>query len=231
MVKTMIGMPRKTVILTVMLAALTLANCTSKQVTKGERFPHMYVEVPASILILPPTNESAVADAKIYYVTTIQECLSDWGYYIFPYEISSDILKSWGIYDSDLTKDMPLAKFHEHFGADAVLFTTIEKWDVSYLVIASNLTIAIDCKLMSTKTNRQLWKYNGTIVIDLSGRVRIGPVGLLVKTVVGAVKIAIGDYVPYVKQVNYSFLWSLPFGKYHQQYLGDQGLRFSDQAP
>ena len=119
-----------------LLTGLMMAACAPKQVTKGEKFPQMYTETPASILILPPINESTAANAKTYYATTIQECMSYWGYYVLPYEITSDILKMEGIYDTELIKGIPLAKFREYFGADAALFTTIKKWDVSYDVIA-----------------------------------------------------------------------------------------------
>ncbi|MCF7972160.1 MAG: DUF799 domain-containing protein [Methylococcaceae bacterium] len=46
-----------------------------------------------------------------------------------------------GIYDAELLKDIPLGKFREYFGADAVLFTTIKKWDLSYIVIASTFVL------------------------------------------------------------------------------------------
>lgn len=227
----MIGIPRKSALLyVVLLASLTLAACVPKQVTKGEKFPQIYTEAPASILILPPMNESTAANAKTYYGTTIQECLSYWGYYVFPYEITSDILKMEGIYDSELIKGMPLPKFREYFGADAVLFTTIKKWDVSYVVIASTLTVSIDCELKSTKTDQLLWKYNGTVVVDLSGGNTGGGIaGLVAKAIVAAASTAMADYVPYAKQANYRAFSSLPYGKYHEQYQMDQSMAFMEQ--
>ena len=149
---------------------LFLDGCTPAR-TKGKEFPIMYEELPKSILLLPPMNQSTAADAKEYYSTTIQEPFSFSGYYTLPYEITSDILRQEGIYDTELLKDIPLDKFKEYFGADAVLFTTIKKWNLSYLIIASSLTISIDAKLKSTISGRVLWKYNATVVIDLSPRV------------------------------------------------------------
>jgi hypothetical protein len=214
-----------------MMAVLLTASCAPKQITKGEKFPQMYTEAPACILILPPMNESTAADAKSYYGTTIQECMSYWGYYTLPYEITSDILKMEGIYDTELIKGIPLAKFREYFGADAVLFTTIKKWDVAYIVIASNLTVSIDCELMSTKTDQQLWKYNGTVVVDLSGgHTGGGLAGLIAKAIIAAAQTAMADYVPYAKQANYRSFFSLPFGKYHPQYQTDQSMSFFDQT-
>ena len=200
--------------------------------TKGSEFPLMYLENPASILILPPMNESTAAEAKEYYSTTIQEPLALSGYYTFPYPITMDILKIEGIYDTELLVNMPLAKFKEHFGADAVLFTTIKKWDLSYIVLASKLTVSVECKLKSTTSDRTLWKYTGTVVVDLSGGKTGGGLGgLIAKVIVTAVSSAMADYVPYARKANYLALSSMPYGKYHPQNNKDQKIRFIDQTP
>lgn len=205
--------------------------CAPKMVTKGDKFPAIYEESPSSILILPPMNESTAADAKEYYATTIEEPLSFWGYYVFPYELTSEILKLEGIYDAELLNNLPLQKFGEYFGTDAVLFTTIKKWDLSYLVLAANLTISVDCELKSTKSSATLWRYNGTVVVDLSGSNNSGGglAGLLVKAIVTAVQSAMADYVPHARRANYIALSSLPYGKYHSLYKKDQAQQFVDQ--
>ncbi len=223
---------RITLVLITTILSMALCSCAPKTITKGEEFPLMYEETPHTILILPPINESTAADAKEYYATTVQEVLTYWGYYVFPYEITSDILKMEGIYDSELIRDTPLAKFQEYFGADAVLFTTIKEWDITYVVLASSLTVSIDQELTSTKTDQTLWSYNGTVTVDLSGgNTGGGLAGLIVKAVIAAASTAAADYVPYAKQANYRALTSFPFGKYHPQYLADQSMIFIDQTP
>ena len=214
------------------LAILLLSACAPKMSTKLAEFPMMYEERPASILILPPINESTAADAKEYYSTTIQEPLAFAGYYTFPYPITSEILKMEGIYDTELLVNLPLSKFKEYFGADAVLFTTIKKWDLSYMILASTLTVSIDCKLKSTTSNQILWKYTGTVVVDLSGgNAGGGLAGLIVKVVVAAVQSAVADYAPYARQANYRALSSMPYGKYHSEHNKDQQVQFVDQTP
>ena len=214
------------------LAILLLSACAPKMSTKLAEFPMMYEERPASVLILPPINESTAADAKEYYSTTIQEPLAFAGYYTFPYPITSEILKMEGIYDTELLVNLPLSKFKEYFGADAVLFTTIKKWDLSYMILASTLTVSIDCKLKSTTSNQILWKYTGTVVVDLSGgNAGGGLAGLIVKVVVAAVQSAVADYAPYARQANYRALSSMPYGKYHSEHNKDQQVQFVDQTP
>ena len=221
---------RRLAILVLASLALATFGC-AKQVTKLEKFPAMYEEMPASILVLPPMNESTAADAKEYYTTTIQEPLAESGFYTFPVPVTIEILQSQGIYDTEMLYNLPLNKFREYFGADAVLFTTIKKWDIIYLVIAGNLTVSFDSEIKSTKTNRSLWKYNGTVAVDLSGGGGADPVSLIVKAVVTAVNCAMADYVPYAKVANYMSFSAMPFGKYHPRHLQDQNDKIIDQEP
>jgi len=222
--------------LAVVIAASTMVfGCatTRQMTTKGEEFPLMYEETPVSILIMPPLNESTAADAKGYYATTVQEVVSYWGYYVFPYEITTDILKMEGIYDAELIRNVSLTKFREYFGADAVLFTTIKKWDLSYMILAATLTVSIEAELKSTKTDQVLWHYTGTVVVDLSGGQSGGGglAGLIAAAIVTAASSAMADYVPYARQANVRALSTLPFGKYHPQHMSDQSMQFLDQSP
>lgn len=219
-------------LITSLFISVFIVSCGPAMISKGEKYPLMYDRDPLSILILPPMNQSTAADAKEYYSTTIQEPLSYHGYYVFPYEISSELLKIEGIYDTELLRHTPLIKFKEYFGADAVLFTTIKKWDLSYMVLASNLTVSIDAELKSTETDQILWQYNGTVVVDLSGGNTGGGIaGLVAKAIITAVSTAIVDYVPHARTANYKALSSLPFGKYHPQHKKDQKQKFVDQTP
>ena len=195
---------------------LFFSGCAPAMVTKAAKFPLMYEENPQSILVLPPINRSTAADAKEYYSTTIQEPLSLSGFYTFPYEVTSEILQKEGIYDSELLYNMPLSKFQEYFGADAVLFTTINKWDMSYLVLAAGLTVEITCEIKSTKSDQTLWKYTGSVYADLSGGDTGGSLaGLIAKVIITAINSALADYVPYAKLANGIALASIPTGPYH----------------
>ncbi len=214
-------------------ALFYFSGCAGHQVvTKSEEFPGMYEEKPKSLLVMPPMNESTAADAKDYYATTIEIPLAFHGFYVFPYEITSDVLKQQGIYDAELLYNMPLNKFYDYFGADAVLFTRIKKWDVAYLVIASSLTVSIDAEIRSTRTSRVLWKYNGTVVVDLSGGNSSGGLGgLIFDAIATAINTAAADYTTYAKQANGRFIGSMPYGYYHPEYLKDQGVEIVDQTP
>jgi hypothetical protein len=215
------------------IAFLTLTGCAVPQTTKLAEFPKMYEENPHSILILPPINESTDAEAKDYYSTTIPIPVIFHGYYVFPYELTSEILKQEGIYDSELLRDLPLAKFREYFGADAVLFTTIKKWDLQYIVISSSLTVSIECEMKSTHSSETLWNYNGTVVVDLSGQNNGGGglAGLIIQMAVTAANSAAADYVKHAHVANRMAMAALPYGQYHPQYGLDKDQVIVDQTP
>lgn len=218
--------------LVVAVSILFLTGCGPAMATKGAEFPKMYEQQPRSILILPPMNESTDAEAKDYYMTTTEMPFALMGYYTFPTEMVSDIMKQEGVYDSETLYNMPLNKFYDYFGADTVLFTRIKKWDLSYMVIAAKLTIQIEAKIMSTKTSEELWTYVGTVVVDLGGGNSGGGLGgLIASAIATAINSAAADYVQHAHTANRRIISTLPVGPYHQLYMKDQGMQFIDQTP
>lgn len=215
-----------------LLMSFFIAGCAPKYVTKAEAFPKMYEELPRSVLALPPMNESTDAEAKDYYMTTVEAPLALSGYYVFPMEMVSDIMKQEGVYDTEQLYQLPLNKFHDYFGADAVLYTRIKKWDVIYVVLASSLTVSIEAEIVSTKTSEQLWKHSAVVTVDLSGGDTGGGLaGLVLKAVIAAVNTASADYVQYARVANVRLYSTLPAGPYHEMYLKDQGFQLPEQTP
>lgn len=211
--------------------ALFTSGCGPKMITKGEKFPKMYDQQPRSLLILPPMNESTDAEAKDYYMTTVEVPFALSGYYVLPVEMVGDILKQEGIQSTELLYNLPLDKLHEYFGADAVLYTRIKKWDVSYMVIASSLTVSIESEIVSSKTSEKLWNYTGTVVVDLSGGDTGGGIaGLVAKVVIAAINTASADYVKYARIANERLIYTLPVGPYHEMHIKDQSIQFIDQT-
>lgn len=213
--------------ITVVVLGFILSGCATapKVLTKGDVYPKMYDEQPRSLLILPPMNESTDAEAKDYYMTTSEMPFALMGYYTFPTEMVSDIMKQEGVYDTELLYNLPMSKFAEYFGADAVLLTKIRKWDVSYMVVASNLTVSISAKIVSTKTSEVLWAHAGTVKVDLSGGNSGGGIaGLIVNAVATAIKTAAADYVTYAHKANARLIYTLPVGPYNEMYMQDQSM-------
>jgi hypothetical protein len=206
---------------------ILLSACGPTYTTKKDAFPDMYNEHPLTILVLPPINMTTAADAKEYYMTTVAEPLSFAGYYIYPIEVTTDILKAEGLYDTELITNLPPQKFKQYFGADAVMYIKILKWDTAYYVIGGHVTVAVDFLLKSTTTGKDLWKYDGIIQLDTTGDSGGAPglAGLLVKVIATAVKTATTDYVPLAKRANIITISSMPYGKYHPNFDKDRDMQ------
>ena len=206
-------------LLFVALLFLFATGCAMNTATKGQAYPEMYNEKPVAILVVPAINHSTAADAPILYESTINEPLSNAGFYVLPIEVTNRFLRNEGISEGEVLKDIPPQKFAEPFGADAVLYVTIDKWDTNYYVIGGNVTVGASFFMKSCKTGATLWSYQDEIPLDTSGD---SSAGLLVAMIATAINTGMQDYVPIARNVNLMTLRSIPFGKYHNSHDKDQ---------
>jgi hypothetical protein len=208
-----------------------LMSCSSS-LTKYQAFRTMYDKHPLSVLVLPPINETTAADASDYYSTTVLEPMALKGYYVYPIEVVFDLLKQEGYYDSKMLLTVPPKKYQEYFGADAVLYIRLLKWDKSYYIIGGNVTVSVDFQLVSALTGETLWQYNGTIKLDTSGKSggNSGLAGLAAALITTAVKTATTDYLPLAKDANIQALSSMPYGKYHSGFEQDKNDKVNKES-
>lgn len=219
-------MKKATLYMTVFVAvAALLSACVPARIAKKDAFPLMYSERPLSILVLPPVNMTTAADAKEYYLTTVAEPISYAGYYVFPLEVTMDILRSVGLPDTELVTDDHLRKFKEFFGADAVLFVRITTWNTHYSVLAGNVSVGIECVLKSTTTSGVLWNYKGTVMVDTTSSGGVGLGGLIANLIATAIATASTDYVPIARRVNYMVIGTMPYGSYHPAFNTDREIQ------
>ncbi|MFT4937225.1 MAG: hypothetical protein ACI88A_000239 [Paraglaciecola sp.] len=204
-----------------LVTIVSLSGCATF-VTKEEAFPQMYQNKTVSILVVPAVNNTTAAEAAEYYATTISEPLTRNGYYVLPIELTTKLLQEQGVVDGAQLVGTDPAKFNEMFGADAVLFVTINQWDTSYYVIGGNVTVGISYLMKSTTSGETLWQYNDQIVIDTGGNSGGGLIGAIIST---AINTSLQDYVPIAKQVNYTAISSMPVGTYHLKHQQDQKMK------
>jgi hypothetical protein len=214
---------KKFTIYLVTVSFIYLTGCTT-YITKQEFAPKMYTEHPISILVLPPVNKTTAVDAKEYYVTTVAPPLTNSGYYVFPMEVVYDILQQEGLSETETMLNVPVQKFKEFFGADAVLYVTLLKWDTQYLITSGSVTVQAACELKSTTTGEVIWFYDGVVSVSTEGTSAGmgGWAGLLAKVVTTAINTATQDYVPLATLANEKIFLAMPFGKYNKSYNLDQ---------
>ncbi len=212
-------MKKNIILFAPLLALLFMFACAMPPAaTLQTVYPAMYSKPPASILILPPMNNSTAADAKEYFACSLAEAIGRKGYYVMPVEAMFGVLRDEGLYDSENISPAILQNFKKHFGADAVLFTTIEEWEKSWALLAGSLTIKAKFALVSTETSETIWDFGTRITVSLESEDK----NLLVAMLESAVKTAMEDYFPNCLQANIKTMdTALPYGKHHPQFSLD----------
>ena len=209
-----------------LLVLSLVTGCATTPIgTRAEAFPSMYTDKkPTSMLVVPAVNNSTAADAADLLNVTVAQPFVDHGYYVFPMPVITEIFQREGVIDGAQARSLPMGLFRKNFGADSVLFLTIDEWDKTYAVIAANITVGIQYVLVSTDSSEVLWSYRQKVVIDTSGSSGV----LLVDIISTALNTAIADYVPVAAQVHARAVQGLPFGKYHPQSGTDGALKTVD---
>lgn len=202
-----------------LLGLSLLASCETLE-TKSEAFPSFYDETPnpVSMVVVPAINQTVAADAGELVSATLAQPFADNGYYVVPLPIVTQIFQSEGIVDGQETLGLSGALFKQAFGADTVLYVTIDKWETNYVVLAANVTVGLSYVLRSTATDEVLWSYRAQQVVDTSAD---SSGFLLADIIITAVQTATTDYLPIAYQVNSMAVATMPYGKYHPQYGAD----------
>lgn len=206
-----------------LLIVTGLVSCTtSNTVTRQNNYPKMYEDKPLSILIMPPINKTVDVDAKEYFYTSMAKPLCEKGYYVISPFVAMDFLKSESAYDSELFIDGDLAPFRNILGADAVLFTVINKWDKS--TIGGKITVDIEYVLKSTATREVLFERKGELTVDTSVNSGGGGWGALIDLAASALSTALTDKVVAARRCNNYVLRDLPEGRYSPLFEKDQDV-------
>lgn len=194
-----------------------LSGCaTPVYETKGEAFPYMYdAELkPVSMVVVPAVNKTTAADATDFIFSTLTVPFADNGYYVMPMPIVAEIFQNEGIVDGEQLKGIPVETYKDSFGADSVLYVTINNWETNYYVVAGNVTVGMSYLLVSTTSGEALWSYDQTVVVDTSSDNSGNPLAAIISTAIGT---ALQDYIPVAYQVNSVAVATMPHGKYHPQ--------------
>jgi hypothetical protein len=173
---------------------------------------------------MPPVNKTNNVEAKEFLYLTIAQPLCERGYYVVPPFLCMEMFKNESAYDSEMFIGGSVKKFGEVLGADAVLFTTITRWEKA--AVLSNVYVQIEYILKSTKTNEILFNRVGDITYDASvhsnsGR---GLVGALVNMAASAINTAAMDHVNVARACNAFTLSDMPVSVYSPEYNKDQKL-------
>ena len=125
------------------------------------------------------------------------------GYYVFPVNMVKRVLEDDGLSDADLVHNAPTEKLCNLFGADAILYVTINEWDAKYLVLNTQVTIGLSYVIKDGKTGETLWEHQQKMVYAPQNQSTGSAAGDLLSMMINAALTkASPNYVPLARQAN-----------------------------
>lgn len=184
--------------ITCVISTLILAGCaTTKDYTKFNEAK------PRSILVVPVVNRSVDVTAPDYFLSTISIPIAEHGYYVFPVNMVKRILEDDGLSDADLVHNAQTNKLSSLFGADAVMYISIEIWNAKYMLLSTIVTVELNYVIKDGKTGDVLWEQRETVKYKPENSNTGSLLGnLIVAAVNAAATKADPNYLPLAKQAN-----------------------------
>lgn len=183
---------------------------------------------PRSILIVPVVNNSVDVDASDYFLSAISQPVAERGYYVFPVHMVKRVMEEDGLADADMVHSADPTQLAALFGADSVLYVSIQRWDAQYAVLSTTVTIDLDYTLKDGHTGETIWETDQKIVYQpQSGGSGNIIADLIISAVQAAATKAKPNYMPLARQANGSAVvethHGLPAGPYRvDEYHLDQ---------
>jgi hypothetical protein len=205
----------------ILLAAVASSCGTANKVTRESQYAAMYNDMPATILVMPPINNTSNVEAKDLLYTSITRPIAEAGYYVISPLLAMDVLKAESAYDAELFIDKPLTMFRDYFGADAVVFSQIDTWTKKGFGIDTKIRYIIK----STASGDILFDRSCDLHLDLQQNSGGGSaLSALLDLAVSAIATATTDHIVAARKANYYIFRDMPRGKYSPQYLQDKGF-------
>ncbi len=204
----------------IILLAVVVSSCgLTNQVTRESQYAAMYNDMPVTILVMPPINNTSNVEAKDLLYTSISRPLAEAGYYVISPLLAMDVLKAESAYDAEMFIDKPLTMFRDYFGADAVVFSQIDDWTKRGFGIDTKIRYIIK----SATSGEILFDRSCDLYLDLqqnSGG--NSALSQLVDLAVSAITTAATDHIVAARKANYFIFRDIPRGKYSPQYMQDK---------
>ncbi len=202
-----------------LLGALLLGGCASTNTISQPTA--LSTAAPRSILVVPAVNKSLYVDGPNTLLSTLPVPLAEKGYYVFPVNTTKFVLEQEGLFEGEKIHQQPPEVLAKLFGADAILYVTINRWDTKYAILSATITVEFDYRIV-TNTGAEVWKATQSMQYSPQQNNNMGsPLGNLVASAVGAALTrAAPNYLPLVRQANEKTFISgpnaIPFGPHHK---------------
>lgn len=194
--------PRVLKLAAALLAAAIASALTGCAIPKKMDLSAFNTAAPRSILVVPAVNKSLDVDAPNYLLSTLSIPLAEKGYYVFPVNTAKVVLEQEGFYEGEQIHSQPPEVLAKLFGADAVLYVTISRWDAKYAVLATVVTVQFDYRMVA-KDGTEIWNAKQSMQYSPQNNNSGNPLAnLIVAAINAAVARAAPNYLPLTQQAN-----------------------------
>ena len=140
---------------------------------------------PATLLVMPPLNESPDVKATPGVWSHATRPLSEAGYYVLPVTLVDETFKQNGVSTATDAQNIPYPKLRDFFSADAAVYLKVTKYGTSYQVIASETRVEVEGRIIDLRTGELLWEGKAFATsAEQAQQAQGGIVGLLVMALV-----------------------------------------------
>ena len=112
---------------------------------------------PASVLVLPPLNESPDVKGTQGVWAHATRPLAEAGYYVLPVTLVDTMLKENGVQTPADAHEIPHPKLREVFGADAALYLTVKQYGTRFAVLSSETRVDVQGRIIDLRDGQVLW--------------------------------------------------------------------------
>ncbi len=123
---------------------------------------------PASILVLPPLNETPDLKAGPAVWALVTRPVAEAGYYVVPVTLVDQTFRQNGVPTPADAQDVPFSRLREQFGADAALYLRVTEFGAVYRMVSTEVTVGVSGRLIDLRDGTVLWE----------GRVRVSDGGV-----------------------------------------------------
>jgi hypothetical protein len=165
-------------------AALVLGGCATTA-PPAKDLTAFKAANPASILVLPPVNESPEVLATAGVLAQLTVPLAESGYYVPAVSLVDETLKSNGVQTAAEAHAIDPTRLREIFGTDAALYTVVKQYGSTYRVVSSEAVVVLHAQIRDLRTGELLWEGQARASsAEQQGQSQGGLVGMLVRAVV-----------------------------------------------
>lgn len=138
------------------VALAFLSGCATK--APAQDYTAFIKAKPATLLVLPPVNESPEIKATAGVWSHASLPLAEAGYYVLPVALVDETFRQNGVTSAVDAHGISTAKLREVFGADAAVYLTVRKYGTTYNILASETRVEVEGRIVDLRSGELLWK-------------------------------------------------------------------------